>query len=115
MKKKKKEVNQKQSKGKDFIVFIIIAFAMVFLTSSFIVEDVYNYADKITMTPEGVKEIYSVSIGQKSFADEAKNENNSTQQQTQTVVQPTATPTVAPSPTPATTPVPSAQNTPANN
>ena len=56
-KKKKKPVKEpkvkKQGKGKDFLVFIIIAFVMVFLTSSFIVEDVYNYADRIVMTPEG--------------------------------------------------------------
>lgn len=101
-KKKKKPVKEpkvkKQGKGKDFLVFIIIAFVMVFLTSSFIVEDVYNYADRIVMTPEGVKEVYAASIGQSTFVEEVKEKNNSS-----TTIQ-KAQPTVTPEPTPAATP-----------
>ena len=105
-KKKKKPVKEpkvkKQGKGKDFLVFIIIAFVMVFLTSSFIVEDVYNYADRIVMTPEGVKEVYAASIGQSTFEEEVKEKNNSST--TTQKAQPTAEPTVTPEPTTAATP-----------
>ena len=105
-KNKKKPVKEpkvkKQGKGKDFLVFIIIAFVMVFLTSSFIVEDVYNYADRIVMTPEGVKEVYAASIGQSTFVEEVKEKNNSST--TTQKAQPTAEPTVTPEPTPAATP-----------
>ena len=104
-KKKKKPVKEpkvkKQGKGKDFLVFIIIAFVMVFLTS-FIVEDVYNYADRIVMTPEGVKEVYAASIGQSTFVEEVKEKNNSST--TTQKAQPTAEPTVTPEPTTAATP-----------
>ena len=105
-KKKKKPVKEpkvkKQGKGKDFLVFIIIAFVMVFLTSSFIVEDVYNYADRIVMTPEGVKEVYAASIGLSTFVEEVKEKNNSST--TTQKAQPTAEPTVTPEPTTAATP-----------
>ena len=105
-KKKKKPVKEpkvkKQGKGKDFLVFIIIAFVMVFLTSSFIVEDVYNYADRIVMTPEGVNEVYAASIGQSTFVEEVKEKNNSST--TTQKAQPTAEPTVTPEPTTAATP-----------
>ena len=105
-KKKKKPVKEpkvkKQGKGKDFLVFIIIAFVMVFLTSSFIVEDVYNYADRIVMTPEGVKEVYAASIGQSTSVEEVKEKNNSST--TTQKAQPTAEPTVTPEPTTAATP-----------
>ncbi|MEG0378333.1 MAG: hypothetical protein RR614_07625 [Eubacterium sp.] len=91
---------KKQGKGREFLVFIIIAFAMVFLTSSFIVEDAYNYASRLSMTPDGVKEVYEASIGKRTFAEE---NNNPT-----TTVTPTPTPTttVAPTPTPEATPEP---------
>lgn len=109
-KKKKKPVKEpkvkKQGKGKDFLVFIIIAFVMVFLTSSFIVEDVYNYADRIVMTPEGVKEVYAASIGQSTFVEEVKEKNNSstTTQKAQPTAEPT--PAAAPEATPEENPTP---------
>lgn len=104
MKQKKEKIVKepkvkKPGKGREFLVFIIIAFAMVFLTSSFIVEDTYNYASRLSMTPDGVKEVYEASIGKRTFAEE-----NPT-----TTAQPTATPT--PVATPAATPTP--ETTPA--
>ncbi|MEG0075271.1 MAG: hypothetical protein RR310_03530 [Eubacterium sp.] len=98
-KKKEKKQSIKKNKGRDFVVFLIIAFAMVFLTSSFIVEDVYNYADKIKMTPEGIKEVYSASIGEKTFADEVKGNEN---QNKKSDSKPEATPTPSTKSTPAT-------------
>lgn len=104
-KKKKKPVKEpkvkKQGKGKDFLVFVIIAFVMVFLTSSFVVEGVYNYADRILMTPDGVKEVYSASIGQSTFLEEVNQNNNPT---TTDRTEPTPTPVPTPTPTPAPTP-----------
>lgn len=80
---------------KNYIVYFIIAFFMVFLTSSFVIESVYNNADRIVTTPEGVKEIYEVSIGMSSFEKIIEeNQNTSTTSNTQT-----AEPAATPSPT----------------
>lgn len=80
---------------KNYIVYFIIAFFMVFLTSSFVIESVYNNADRIVTTPEGVKEIYEVSIGMSSFEKIIEeNQNTSTTSNTRT-----AEPAATPSPT----------------
>lgn len=65
MKKKQKQTVKKEKSFKDYLVFLLIAFTMIFLTSSFVVENVYNYADRIATTPEGVAEIYEINIGQR--------------------------------------------------
>lgn len=44
------------------MVYFIVAFVLIFLTSSFVIEDVYNNADKL-LNPTGVQAIYESTIG----------------------------------------------------
>lgn len=77
--KKKKEKTAKVKKGnkfRDYLVFLIIAVAMIFLTSSFVVENIYSYADRISTSPEGVAEIYEISIGQREKLDSVQQTEN---------------------------------------
>lgn len=58
-------------KTKDVVLYLVFAIVIVSLTSSFVVEDVYAAADQISMEPEGIAEVYAISIGVKT--------NNNTQ------------------------------------
>lgn len=47
---------------RDYFVYILVSSVMVFLTASFVVEDVYNRADRVQLTPDSIKHIYSVNV-----------------------------------------------------
>ncbi|MGL4607329.1 MAG: peptidoglycan-binding domain-containing protein [Eubacteriaceae bacterium] len=52
-------------KFKDVVLYIVIMLVLLFLTSSFVVQDVYAVADQLKMTPEGIAEVYAINIGAK--------------------------------------------------
>ncbi|MGV8905718.1 MAG: peptidoglycan-binding protein [Acetobacterium sp.] len=62
-------------------VFLYIVFAMVFLslTGSFVVEDVYAAADQISMQPQGVAEVYAISIGAKTNSNAQADDQKTTE------------------------------------
>jgi len=72
MKDKKEKINRREKKQRvrkhrtlglrDYLVYILVSSVMVFLTASFVVEDVYNRADRVQMTPDSIKHIYSVNV-----------------------------------------------------
>ncbi|MDO4288103.1 MAG: hypothetical protein Q4C55_02840 [Eubacterium sp.] len=77
--KKKKDKPVKVKKGnklRDYLVFLLIACTMIFLTSSFVMENIYNYADRISTTPEGIAEIYEMNIGQRESLDAVQQTND---------------------------------------
>ncbi|WKY49109.1 peptidoglycan-binding domain-containing protein [Eubacteriaceae bacterium ES3] len=50
-------------KLKNVLLYTVFAVAFIFLTSSFIIEDVYSAADHLTMDVAGISEVYAISIG----------------------------------------------------
>ncbi len=61
---KNKKLHKHHALGfKDYIVYLLVSSAMIFLTASFVVEDVYNRADRVQMTSESIKGVYSVNVG----------------------------------------------------
>lgn len=76
-KKVKKEQGSKQTRRiikkkvtpKEYAIYALIALALIFLTSSFVMESVYTQAGRIRVTPQGVREIYEVCIGTRETLD----------------------------------------------
>lgn len=100
----KKANNPNKLKAKDYIIYILIALGMIFLSSSFVVESVYNQASRVAVTPEGIKEVYEVCIGNRSElsgANASETEENVTTDEAEPTPSPTveSTPTAEPSPT----------------
>ncbi|HEY5557673.1 peptidoglycan-binding domain-containing protein [Acetobacterium sp.] len=64
-------------KMKDVVLYIVFTIIFVSLTGSFVVQDVYAAANKISMKPEGVEQVYTINIGARSNSNnQAENENN---------------------------------------
>lgn len=66
----KREKRDREYKTRDYVVYFIVAFVLIFLTSSFVIEDVYNNADKLSINPAGVQAIYESTIGKTPFVDQ---------------------------------------------
>ena len=64
-------------KMKDVVLYIVFAIIFVSLTGSFVVQDVYAAANKISMKPEGVEQVYAINIGARTNSNnQAENEKN---------------------------------------
>ena len=48
---------------KDVFLYIVMTIFLIFLTSSFVIEDVYSAADQLTMTEKGISDVYSIAVG----------------------------------------------------
>ena len=53
----------KKGKKRDIVVFFITAFILIILTSSFVIQKLYDTVDSIEITPKGVQTIYEIGIG----------------------------------------------------
>lgn len=51
---------------KDVTLYIVFSIFLIFLTSSFVIEDVYSVADQLSMEQQGISEIFSIAIGMKT-------------------------------------------------
>ncbi len=100
----KRKNQDKEYKTKDYVVYFIVAFVLIFLTSSFVIEDIYSSSENIVVNPEGVKAVYQSSIGDAVFNDAAVTVDESQNTDNQSAPTPTTAPTTttAPSTTPAT-------------
>lgn len=94
MARKERQKKEKNHQTRDYIVFFICAFILIFLTSSFVIENIYNSADKISVSSEGVREIYLAATGSIDLDDssskseaETNNEQNTNDQSTESVQQ----------------------------
>ena len=63
MAKHKKE-GEKGYTLRDYVIYFVIAFIMIMLTASFVIENIYNQSDNVSVTPDGTKAIYETCIGQ---------------------------------------------------
>lgn len=50
---------------KDVILYIVFTLFLIFLTSSFVIEDVYSAADQLSMEEKGISDVYSIAVGMK--------------------------------------------------
>ncbi|MDK2941389.1 peptidoglycan-binding protein [Acetobacterium carbinolicum] len=50
---------------KDVILYIVFTIFLIFLTSSFVIEDVYSAADQLSMEEKGISDVYSIAVGMK--------------------------------------------------
>ncbi|MBU4540878.1 MAG: peptidoglycan-binding domain-containing protein [Acetobacterium sp.] len=50
---------------KDVVLYIVLTLFLIFLTSSFVIEDVYSAADQLSMEENGISDIYSIAVGMK--------------------------------------------------
>lgn len=48
---------------KDVVLYIVFTVFLIFLTSSFVIEDVYSAADQLSMEEKGISDVYSIAIG----------------------------------------------------
>jgi len=48
---------------KDVILYIVFTIFLIFLTSSFVIEDVYSAADQLSMEEHGISDVYSIAVG----------------------------------------------------
>jgi len=48
---------------KDVILYIVFTLFLIFLTSSFVIEDVYSAADQLSMEEHGISDVYSIAVG----------------------------------------------------
>lgn len=48
---------------KDEILYIVFTIFLIFLTSSFVIEDVYSAADQLSMEEHGISDVYSIAVG----------------------------------------------------
>ena len=48
---------------KDLILYIVFTLFLIFLTSSFVIEDVYSAADQLSMEEHGISDVYSIAVG----------------------------------------------------
>lgn len=53
-------------KTKDVVLYLVFIIIFVSLTSSFVVEDVYMAADRISMQSQGIADVYAINIGAKT-------------------------------------------------
>ncbi len=50
-------------KFKNVLLYIFFAVSFIFLTSSFVIEDVYSAADHLSMDEAGISDVYAISVG----------------------------------------------------
>ena len=50
---------------KDVILYIVFTLFLIFLTSSFVIEDVYSAADQLSIEEKGIADVYSIAVGMK--------------------------------------------------
>lgn len=48
---------------KDVILYIVFTLFFIFLTSSFVIEDVYSAADQLSIEEKGIADVYSIAVG----------------------------------------------------
>ncbi|WP_373483915.1 peptidoglycan-binding protein [Acetobacterium sp.] len=48
---------------KDVILYIVFTLFLIFLTSSFVIEDVYSAADQLSMEEHGIADVFSIAVG----------------------------------------------------
>lgn len=48
---------------KDVVLYIVFTIFLIFLTSSFVIEDVYSAADQLSMEEHGISDVYSIAVG----------------------------------------------------
>jgi peptidoglycan hydrolase-like protein with peptidoglycan-binding domain len=48
---------------KDVILYIVFTIFLIFLTSSFVIEDVYSAADQLSIEEHGISDVYSIAVG----------------------------------------------------
>lgn len=48
---------------KDVVLYIVLTGFLIFLTSSFVIEDVYSAADQLSMGEKGISDVYSIAVG----------------------------------------------------
>ena len=48
---------------KDVILYIVFTLFLIFLTSSFVIEDVYSAADQLSIEEKGIADVYSIAVG----------------------------------------------------
>jgi len=48
---------------KDVVLYIVFTLFLIFLTSSFVIEDVYSAADQLAMEETGIADVYSIAVG----------------------------------------------------
>ncbi len=48
---------------KDVILYIVFTIFLIFLISSFVIEDVYSAADQLSMEEHGISDVYSIAVG----------------------------------------------------
>ncbi|MBC3889450.1 hypothetical protein GH810_14135 [Acetobacterium paludosum] len=64
---------------KDVILYVVFSMLLIFLMSSFVIENVYSAADQLSMKPQGIATIYSIAIGaQTNGSTTSKDEDNKT-------------------------------------
>ncbi len=64
-------------KFKNVVLYIFFAVSFIFLTSSFVIEDVYSAADHLSMDEAGISDVYAISVGiprETFFPDQASDE-----------------------------------------
>lgn len=48
---------------KDVILYIVFTLFLIFLTSSFVIEDVYSAADQLSIEEKGIADVFSIAVG----------------------------------------------------
>ena len=59
----------KKNGFKDKLMYFFVAFVLIFLTSSFVIEDIYSYSDRIQISKDGIEQIFEASIGAIRYED----------------------------------------------
>lgn len=62
--------NENQHQKRDYVVFFIVAFVLIFLTSSFVIENIYTVADQLDVSPVGIQAVYLSAIGSTTYEDD---------------------------------------------
>lgn len=62
-----RKMNKKSffKRTKDVFLYLILTVFLIFLTSSFVIEDVYSAADQLSMEEKGISDVFSIAIGVK--------------------------------------------------
>lgn len=73
---------------KDVVLYIVFTIFLIFLTSSFVIEDVYSAADQLSMEEKGISDVFSIAVGMEPAnltinADESDSEDKTTEIETE--------------------------------
>jgi peptidoglycan hydrolase-like protein with peptidoglycan-binding domain len=60
-----KTMNKKTVLGKfkDVVLYVAFCLLLIFLMSSFVIEDVYSAADQLTINEQGIADVYAIAVG----------------------------------------------------